>query len=105
MVFHLPSKRGISPSTYYYNIGHRDEVEAKKAKSLEKINEQAHVVMNRLSQYPAMEYRKLSLTLLKNKAIQFPNQVWATDITYIRTDDGMLYFTAVIDLFSRKILF
>lgn len=42
--------------------------------------------------------------LLKNKVIAFPNQVWATDITYIKVDDGMLYFTAVIDLFSRKIL-
>lgn len=42
--------------------------------------------------------------LLKNKVISFSNQVWATDITYIRVDDGMLYFTAVIDLYSRKIL-
>ena len=42
--------------------------------------------------------------LLMNKAIRFPNQVMATDITYIKTPWGMMYFTAVIDLFSRKIL-
>lgn len=42
--------------------------------------------------------------LLRNKAIRFPNQVMATDITYIKTPWGMMYFTAVIDLFSRKIL-
>lgn len=105
--------------------------------------------MERWAEYPAMGYRKLSLTLmreghawateravrtlygalgikglspvfkttraarhpygkypylLRHKAILFPNQAWATDITYIRTDGGMLYFTAVIDLFSRKIL-
>ena len=28
----------------------------------------------------------------------------ATDITYIKTPWGMMYFTAVIDLYSRKIL-
>ena len=42
--------------------------------------------------------------LLQNKFIAFPNQVMATDITYIKTSWGMMYFTAVIDLYSRKIL-
>ena len=42
--------------------------------------------------------------LLRNKFIAFPNQVMATDITYIKTSWGMMYFTAVIDLYSRKIL-
>ena len=42
--------------------------------------------------------------LLRNKFIAFPNQVMATDITYIKTPWGMMYFTAVIDLYSRKIL-
>ena len=42
--------------------------------------------------------------LLRNKFIAFPNQVMATDITYIKTPWGMMYFTTVIDLYSRKIL-
>ena len=42
--------------------------------------------------------------LLRDKFVRFPNQVMATDITYIRTRWGMMYFTAVIDLYSRKIL-
>lgn len=42
--------------------------------------------------------------LLRHKVIRYPNQVMATDITYIKTKWGMMYFTAVIDLFSRKIL-
>lgn len=33
-----------------------------------------------------------------------PNQVWVTDITYIRTWDGFLYLAVVMDLFSRKIV-
>jgi putative transposase len=32
---------------------------------------------------------------------QAPNTVWISDITYIATDEGRLYLTAVIDLFSR----
>lgn len=31
------------------------------------------------------------------------NQVWTGDITYIATDEGWLYLTAVIDLFSRQV--
>jgi putative transposase len=33
-----------------------------------------------------------------------PNQVWAAEITYIRTKEGWLYFASVMDLFSRKIV-
>lgn len=33
-----------------------------------------------------------------------PNQVWVTDITYIRTRQGMLYLASVLDLFTRKIV-
>jgi transposase InsO family protein len=33
-----------------------------------------------------------------------PNQLWATDITYIRTWEGWLYLAVVIDLFSRKVV-
>jgi transposase InsO family protein len=33
-----------------------------------------------------------------------PNQVWATDITYIPTREGVLYVAAEIDLFSRRVL-
>ncbi|WP_411909697.1 DDE-type integrase/transposase/recombinase [Pectobacterium versatile] len=29
---------------------------------------------------------------------------WATDITYIRTEEGWLYLATVIDLYSRRII-
>ena len=32
------------------------------------------------------------------------NQVWVSDITYIRTAEGWLYLTSVIDLFDRKVI-
>jgi putative transposase len=33
-----------------------------------------------------------------------PNQVWVTDITYLRTGEGWLYLAAVLDLWSRRIV-
>jgi putative transposase len=32
------------------------------------------------------------------------NKVWVTDFTYIRTHEGWLYLTVVIDLFSRPVV-
>jgi len=33
-----------------------------------------------------------------------PNQVWSTDITYIRLPRGFVYLVAIIDWYSRKVL-
>lgn len=41
---------------------------------------------------------------LRNLAITRPNQVWATDITYIRLRQGFIYLTAVMDGFSRYVV-
>lgn len=42
--------------------------------------------------------------LLRNLKIERPNQVWVTDITYIPMQKGFMYLTAVMDVYSRKIL-
>jgi putative transposase len=42
--------------------------------------------------------------LLRNLPITRVNQVWSTDITYIRMERGFMYLTAVIDWYSRKVL-
>ena len=52
---------------------------------------------------PAKEHKKYPY-LLRGKQIWLPNQVWATDITYIRLKGGYVYLVAIIDLYSRKIL-
>ncbi len=36
--------------------------------------------------------------------VEAPNQVWVTDITYIRTHEGWLYLAVVLDLFSRQVI-
>jgi len=40
----------------------------------------------------------------RNFTVQRMNQVWVSDITYIRTYQGWLYLTVIIDLFDRKIV-
>jgi putative transposase len=42
--------------------------------------------------------------LLANVKIVRPNQVWSTDITYIRLRPGFLYLVAVMDWYSRYVL-
>lgn len=42
--------------------------------------------------------------LLRGVAVTRPNQVWSTDITYIRLARGFVYLAAVIDWYSRKVL-
>lgn len=42
--------------------------------------------------------------LLRGVSIDRPNQVWSTDITYIRLPRGFVYLVAIIDWYSRKVL-
>lgn len=42
--------------------------------------------------------------LIKGMEITAPNQVWVSDITYIRTVKGFCYLALITDLYSRKII-
>jgi putative transposase len=42
--------------------------------------------------------------LLRGVDVIRPNQVWSTDITYIRLPSGFVYLVAIIDWYSRKVL-
>ena len=42
--------------------------------------------------------------LLKDREITHSNQVWSTDITYIRMKRWFIYLIAIIDWYSRRIL-
>ena len=37
-------------------------------------------------------------------AAEQPNKAWVSDITYIRTGQGWLYLTVILDLFSRRVV-
>ena len=47
---------------------------------------------------------KLYPYLLRGVPVVRPNQVWSTDITYIRLARGFAYLVAIIDWYSRRVL-
>jgi len=52
---------------------------------------------------PNLQHKKYPY-LLRNVPIKRVNQVWSTDITYIRLKDGFVYLTAIVDWYSRFVL-
>ena len=42
--------------------------------------------------------------LIADRELTGPNQVWVSDITYIRTDEGFLFLSLITDAWSRKIV-
>lgn len=51
------------------------------------------------------EEKSLILNRIKDLNIIRPNQVWTTDITYIKTkNEGFVYLSSIIDLYSRKVI-
>lgn len=42
--------------------------------------------------------------LLKDTIASYPNHIWGTDITYIRTEEGWAYLVALIDWYSRYVI-
>ena len=66
--------------------------------------------MDLAAQYPkrnlnlANQAHKVYPYLLRGLVIDRPNQVWATDITYIPMARGFVYLVAIMDWYSRKVL-
>jgi transposase InsO family protein len=44
------------------------------------------------------------VNLVPTLVLTGPNQAWASDITYIQTDEGYLYLSLITDMWSRKIV-
>lgn len=49
-------------------------------------------------QHPVFPY------LLRKMKIEWPNQVWCADTTFVPVRNGFLYLVAIMDLASRKAL-
>ncbi len=66
--------------------------------------------MDLVAQYPkrnlslANQAHKVYPYLLRGMVIDRPNQLWATDITYIPMARGFVYLIAIMDWHSRKVL-
>jgi len=67
-------------------------------------------LMGIMAIYPKRNLSKLGLKkyihpyLLKGLEIERPNQVWEIDLTYIPMENGFLYLTAIIDVYSRYVV-
>lgn len=83
--------------TYHIPIG-RDHVR----KLMEMMGIQAIYPQKSLS--CANQSHRIYPYLLRNLNIEKPNQVWSTDITYVRLETGFAYLIAIIDWFSRYVL-
>ncbi len=51
----------------------------------------------------SLEHRRFPY-LLRDLRIDRPNQVWSSDITYIRLRSGFVYLAAILDWYSRLVL-
>jgi len=57
------------------------------------------ITTNSRHNYPVVENK-----LNRNFNVTSPGQVWVSDITYIKTLQGWLYLTVIIDLYDRKVI-
>ena len=74
-----------------------------------KLMMQLKLVVKQRVAYKATTVRKHSDAVAENLLNQnfnpmAPNQVWAGDITYLKTGEGWMYLAVVMDLFSRRIV-
>lgn len=66
------------------------------------------LLLEKLSSSPRTtnSYHTLPIFLnrVKDRQLTTPNQVWASDITYIRKEDTFMYLSLITDMYSRKIV-
>lgn len=80
-----------------YSIGHK-----RIERLMRKMGIQAIYPKKNLSKANA-DHKKFPY-LLKGLDINRPDQVWATDITYIRMKSGFMYLVAIMDWYSRYVI-
>jgi putative transposase len=84
-------------------LGQGYEVNRKRVKRLMQVMDLEAIYQKPRTTMLNVEHVKYPY-LLRDLAIVRPNQVWATDITYIPMRRGFLYLVAVVDWFSRYVL-
>ncbi len=61
-----------------------------------------------LPRSPRTTYSRHSLPVfrnrLKERVVRGPNEAWVADLTYVRTEEGYLYLSVIMDAWSRKIV-
>jgi putative transposase len=80
-----------------YNINRKRVIRLMKTMGLEAIYPKPNLSK------PQAEHTKMPY-LLRGLKIDHPNQVWSSDITYIRMRSGFLYLTVIMDWYSRYVI-
>lgn len=86
---------------YLNRQGYR--VNRKRVQRLMRLMGLASVAPKKRSTVPCDGHR-IYPYLLRNLEIYRPNQVWCSDLTYIRLKGGFVYLTVVMDWYSRYVL-
>jgi putative transposase len=93
---------GVRRMTHWLR-GQGYEVNVKHARRLLRTMGLEAIYPKRRTSVPSEE-NKVFPYLLREVKVAHPNQVWATDITYIRLARGFVYLVAIMDWFSRYVL-
>ncbi|MFH1192191.1 MAG: IS3 family transposase [bacterium] len=94
--------RRIKPEleeTYHLEVGKKKIISLMKQMGVEAIYPKKKVNLS----IPDDSHKKFPYLLKKLKIVK-PNQVWGTDITYIRIKNGFAYLMALMDWFSRYVV-
>jgi transposase InsO family protein len=66
------------------------------------------LVAPRASEYPcttdARHYLPVFTNQIKDRVVSAPHEVWVSDLTYVRTEEGFQYLSLVTDRYSRQIV-
>ena len=85
-------------------LARRDQVvNRKRVQRLMRLMGLQAIYPRRRTSLPASGHR-IYPYLLRDLSIDRPNQVWATDITYIPMAQGFMYLVAILDWHSRRVL-
>lgn len=95
-----------------YHLIHPELVEAGvkmgRDRVFEELRKAGMLVERKPSKWPKTTSYNANLPVFKNlvKGLQLTgrNQVWVSDITYIRTEEGFMYLGLITDKWSRKIV-
>ena len=98
---HTPFYGSRGMTQWLIRQGH--DVNRKRVQRLMRVMGLEAIYPRRRTSVPCPEHR-IYPYLLRNLAIERPNQVWSRDITYVPLRRGFMYLVAVLDWHSRYVL-
>jgi putative transposase len=98
---HTPFYGSRGMTQWLIRQGH--DVNRKRVRRLMRVMGLEAIYPRRRTSVPSPEHRIFPY-LLRNLAIERPNQVWSADITYVPLRRGFMYLVAVLDWHSRYVL-